>query len=743
MLKPGDDVNGITIIEHIASGGMGDVYKGQNTASEEYVALKTIRPGLAKDAKFVGLLKKEAKVLATIRHPAIVQTFGIFEDTTRGFTYLLMEFVDGPSLADLMNDRNQELDPQTLLDVAESISSGLAALVDDVLVCHRDVSPDNIILRDGDPKNAVLIDFGVAADSEQQSSDAFIGKETYAAPEQQSDNFYAEHRSDLYSLGMSLFAAYEGAQPNLGKNRAAILETKRNYEFGADFPSKLGELVLALTQPEPVLRPKDAVRVLEFIRDDRPLHGDYSNDVQNLATKQATEKRATKSAPREVKPTKESREKRPVLWKALVSIPLLLISAFASYFVYQSVTSLPCPVSYRFVASVSANGSIALRGNVPSSSEAERIASKLGDLSGKRIDDFLVPAGCLPSDEWLSAAQSFAELIHAIPGSEVEINGTVVTIRMEASGDTIEKVTERAEEIARAANLTLDLQTQILEPESDDDIRSRDGHPLKIKRELEAVLNRYETCGRLKLADGNAFGSPYDIEGQIPESLDLSALERALKSTAPDYEPDTSRVVPVPDYMCPIYSVLKRESSSLLDFRVEHTFYDSDPNYRAEYQPVWPTNDSRYSVPHDDLLKVTIQQDQSLSDHYLTVFATTQKPAQDDRAITYLIPFLGCFHDKPIKEIVKENPGAPDIRVIYSLQENDLDCGPAWLAEPTLIVAIATDKPLFDYPRPQGNPEPPHVSEEIHILAEDLPSALTRFDGTLRSINWIEITTTR
>src|SRR5690348_16329096 len=138
---------------------MGEVYRGHNIQTGEPVAIKTILPELADQEAIFALFKKEATVLNRLHHDTIVRYYSFSRDPRLGRTYLAMEFVDGVSLAERI--RAAPLTPAEARKLFASVADGLA-LAHDAGVIHRDLSPDNIILRGGNVGRPKIIDFGIA-----------------------------------------------------------------------------------------------------------------------------------------------------------------------------------------------------------------------------------------------------------------------------------------------------------------------------------------------------------------------------------------------------------------------------------------------------------------------------------------------------------------------------------------------------------------------------------------------------
>ena len=175
LLQAGAILNSSQRIEAlIGRGGMGEVYRATNIHTGDQDAIKVIRPDLAGDPQVRELFRREAGALRKVRHPAVVSYQGIFGDES-GRLFLVMDYVDGPSLASIIS--RAPLPPADVRRIGVRIAEGLAAAHAGGVV-HRDLSPDNIVLRGGDLAQAVLIDFGVAKRLDRFSTligDGFYG----------------------------------------------------------------------------------------------------------------------------------------------------------------------------------------------------------------------------------------------------------------------------------------------------------------------------------------------------------------------------------------------------------------------------------------------------------------------------------------------------------------------------------------------------------------------------------------
>ena len=202
--QPGELLNNTYRIESILGrGGTSDVYKARSEISGRLMALKVLKAELSGNDDYLVLLTREEEI-RDIRHDAVVR-YSECSRTQSGHIYLLMDYVEGPGLDKRLKQGPMPADE--LLTVCRRVAEGLQAAHSRNIV-HRDLSPDNIILRDGEPSQAIIIDFGIAKDTnpgaETIVGNEFAGKYAYAAPEQL--NGQTDARSDIYSLGALLLA---------------------------------------------------------------------------------------------------------------------------------------------------------------------------------------------------------------------------------------------------------------------------------------------------------------------------------------------------------------------------------------------------------------------------------------------------------------------------------------------------------------------------------------------------------
>ena len=204
------------IVESLGVGGMGSVYKARDTRLERFVALKLLRKELSADPEEAARLEQEARMTAAVNHPNVIQVYS--SGTDHGQIYLVMELVDHGSLDDLMAQHKRVPEVQ-VLRAGIQVARGLQAAHERGLI-HRDVKPANILFSDAN--TAKIGDFGLAGAAEDTGSarKEIWGTPYYVAPERLNSE-PEDFRSDIYSLGATLFHALAGKPPIEGETTSA------------------------------------------------------------------------------------------------------------------------------------------------------------------------------------------------------------------------------------------------------------------------------------------------------------------------------------------------------------------------------------------------------------------------------------------------------------------------------------------------------------------------------------------
>ena len=208
--------NRYEIIRLIGVGGMSEVYKAKCHKLNRYVAIKILKEEFGKDANFVKKFNIEAQAAASLSHPNIVNIYDVVNENNMHF--IVMELIEGITLKDYIASKGM-LDIKEAINIALQVAKGLECAHERNIV-HRDVKPQNIIISvDGTVKVA---DFGIAKATTEETINAFaLGSVHYISPEQ-AKGTYTDIRSDIYSLGVSLYEMISGRVPFNGENAVAV-----------------------------------------------------------------------------------------------------------------------------------------------------------------------------------------------------------------------------------------------------------------------------------------------------------------------------------------------------------------------------------------------------------------------------------------------------------------------------------------------------------------------------------------
>jgi predicted Ser/Thr protein kinase len=201
--------------KRLGRGGMAEVYMGYHAALDRYTAIKILHPFLGEDPEFKDRFEREARNVAKLRHPNIVQVYDFDHDPVQDVYYMVMEFIDGPTLRVRLRDLNFQGEWLTVTEavrITRDLASALAyAHARDMV--HRDIKPANIMM-DSDGR-VVLTDFGIArmiSGPQMTASGTMVGTPSYMSPEQGLGQ-PGDHRSDIYSLGVVLYQLAVGTLP--------------------------------------------------------------------------------------------------------------------------------------------------------------------------------------------------------------------------------------------------------------------------------------------------------------------------------------------------------------------------------------------------------------------------------------------------------------------------------------------------------------------------------------------------
>jgi serine/threonine-protein kinase len=249
---PGDHFHGYVVQKLLGKGAGGAVFLVKHEVLDTFYALKILRSDVQSDDQTcVKRFLREARLASRIRHPNLVSVHDCGHDDERGLYYLVMDYVPGSSLRDILAFEGR-LSPERAAGVVAQVASALDA-AQAFNVVHRDIKPENILLEpDGRVK---LVDLGIAkaqnlGDSLKTNTDNVFGTPSYISPEQAQCSADVDVRADIYSLGVVFFEMLTGQCPYAGDNPAVIIskilsdgEMPDVRDVTADVPPELAVLV--------------------------------------------------------------------------------------------------------------------------------------------------------------------------------------------------------------------------------------------------------------------------------------------------------------------------------------------------------------------------------------------------------------------------------------------------------------------------------------------------------------------
>jgi eukaryotic-like serine/threonine-protein kinase len=314
--------NRYRLVDRIAIGGMGEVWRAHDEVILRDVAIKILKPEFMGDPGFLERFRVEARHAARVDHVGIADVYDYGEGS--GSAYLVMEIVAGDSLARIIEKRIR-LTEIEVLSIVEQTAKALHAAHEDGLV-HRDIKPGNLLIT---PSGKVKItDFGIARVADQVALTAtgqVMGTVQYLSPEQATGK-PATPATDIYSLGIVAYEALTGRRPFTGDSQMAIAMAQINDKppaFGDDIDKRVQELIMSCLAKKPNQRPGSAL--------------DLSNRARALRLQlegvSATEVFDPESAPvtkvndLEPSPETEPLTKLPVVWPWLALIGVLVVAA--------------------------------------------------------------------------------------------------------------------------------------------------------------------------------------------------------------------------------------------------------------------------------------------------------------------------------------------------------------------------------------------------------------------------------
>ncbi|MBR1692275.1 MAG: Stk1 family PASTA domain-containing Ser/Thr kinase [Lachnospiraceae bacterium] len=239
------------ILDKIGTGGMSDVYKGKDHKLNRYVAVKVLKQEFSENANFVSKFRIEAQAAAGLMHPNIVNVYDVGEED--GMYYIVMELVEGITLKNYI-EKKARLSVKEAISIAIQVSMGIEAAHNNHII-HRDIKPQNIIIsKEGKVK---VTDFGIAkAATSNTITSNVMGSVHYTSPEQARGGF-SDEKSDIYSLGCTMFEMLTGRVPFDGETTVTVAikhiqeDMPSPREFVPEIPVSVEQIIFKATQKSP------------------------------------------------------------------------------------------------------------------------------------------------------------------------------------------------------------------------------------------------------------------------------------------------------------------------------------------------------------------------------------------------------------------------------------------------------------------------------------------------------------
>lgn len=254
------------ILEKIGTGGMSDVYKAKCHKLNRFVAVKVLKQEFSENENFVSKFRVEAQAAAGLMHPNIVNVYDVGEEN--GIYYIVMELVEGITLKKYI-EKKARLSYKEAVSIAIQVSMGIEAAHNNHII-HRDIKPQNIIIsKEGKVK---VTDFGIAkAATSNTITSNVMGSVHYTSPEQARGG-YSDEKSDIYSLGITMFEMLTGRVPFNGETTVAIAikhiqeELPSPKEFVPEIPTSVEQIVLKCCQKSPDRRYQSMGELIEDLK---------------------------------------------------------------------------------------------------------------------------------------------------------------------------------------------------------------------------------------------------------------------------------------------------------------------------------------------------------------------------------------------------------------------------------------------------------------------------------------------
>ncbi|MEM9145368.1 MAG: serine/threonine-protein kinase [Pseudomonadota bacterium] len=693
----------------LGRGGMGEVYLAAHDVTDQQVAIKVLRSEFTQDEMGVELMKREQAVRA-VRHDAVIEYFELGR-TAGGDVYLVMDFVEGPALDAAF--KAGPLAPDQVLRLGRKIAEGLAACHERGVI-HRDLSPDNILLRGGNSDHPVIIDFGIAKNTAAAADQTviggqFAGKFTYAPPEQFGGQ--VENRSDLYSLGVTMLAAVRGKAPSFGANQIEVMKNKGLPVDLSDVPEPLRGIIASLTDPTPDNRPSSAQDLVARI--DRAIAGvpepsaapemtviampgggtarapDPLDDLGPAPApppppRPSAEKTEFRLSGRHEEAAPRAKKKNGGGWIVLVLLLLLGGGGVGAWQaglldpLLQQVLGPERISPYRFVAKQEA-GAVSIGGHVPSEADGQVLSGYLGSTYGAAESALALPVGAgAPTDQFSSAVLGILAPLEPLETWSMSLQDRRVTVTGIAP-------TTDAGEIARTALQALDGAEGL-----SISANISDGPSRLLPETLADLLAQGGECGPLALdppsGDAFALGDTVRVRGEVADGraglAAREALQRAIGARTLDAE-----LAVLNQPVCQVRRLLPPTPLSELSISFGIGADGGET----------PNPSGAFAVGDNPLIDISVPETDSWGHIHVAAVDVTG-------AVFHLLPNVNR-PDTRLEGLGEVAEGVRTVRVAHTLEEraNDASVIAFQIDETfgkTLIVAFHTREPLFGTLRP-------------------------------------------
>lgn len=674
--QPGDVLNNTYRIETVLGrGGTSEVYKARSEISGRLAALKVLKAEFSGNDDYLVLLTREEEI-REIRHDAVVR-YSENHRTQDGLVYLVMDYVDGPGLDRKLRDGPMSADD--LLIVCRRVSEGLEAAHKRNIV-HRDLSPDNIILRGGDPAEAVIIDFGIAKDTnpgaETIVGNEFAGKYAYAAPEQLSGQ--TDARSDIYSLGAMLLANFRGKSPDVGNNPMEVVRKKGEPLDTADVPEPLKTLIDRMAAPDPDARFQSAAEVLAYLREHE---GETDPDATVIFPPPRNANPTTQPAPAPSAapppaPENPAPRKSRGGFLGVILLLALLLGGVGGYLggVFDGLLGPKYPVAdpYQLTVEMPADRAAHAIGHVPSEQTLAALNNLMTDLSGTA--DLTLATGAV-ADSWgtdvmatLSELRNLEEWRLALDGNAAQITGKTSDSDLY---DHLGKAFADGLPGALQGSADIDLISVFL-----------------AAAEVDAVLDLHADCGPLATPGVTSVGygpqSAIVVAGKVADTATRIGLFDDLSAIAGD-----RNVVVDVEVLNPTLCLIESNLPNAPPGGINVDFIVGDRNE--------PNPSGRFFVGENPIIDIVLPAD--VVDGYLTVSILDVSGN-----VYHLLPNLNR-QENAVAALRDGQSGPVKVRVAYSVNEAALNNRIGFTVDDSSlgkskVIVLRSEEPLFDGLRP-------------------------------------------